>query len=168
MQLDLGGIAKGYAADEALKIISSQGIKSALVAASGDLAFSDAPPGHAGWTIGIDSLDQADKPFTRTLLLANAAVSTSGGSEQFLEADGKRYSHIINPETGLGIVNEITVTTVAKRGLLADPTATAVSVLGSELGILFIRQHPGLAAFIFEKDGSQFRVVESENFPSFK
>lgn len=157
MQLDLGAIAKGYAADEALRVINNLGIKSALVAASGDLAFSDAPPGQPGWKIGVDSSN-------RVLLLSNAAVSTSGASEQFLQSNGKHYSHIINPATGMGLVDDITVTTVARRGLLADPSATAVSVLGCERGLAFIEKHAGLAAFIAENVNGQLHSFETTEF----
>ena len=125
MQLDLGAIAKGYAADAALAAIASHGIRQALVAVSGDLAFGDPPPGKAGWKIGIEG---------GTLELRNAAVSTSGASEQYAEIDGRRYSHIVDPATGMGLTNSITVTVVARRGVDADALSTAASVLGEERG----------------------------------
>ena len=127
MQLDLGGIAKGYAADEALATLRARGIKSALVAVGGDIAIGDAPPGQQGWRIGLE-------PVGGELLLHNAAVSTSGDTEQFREIGGVRYSHIIDPKTGRGITSRIAVTVVARRGLEADPIATAISVLGEERG----------------------------------
>ncbi len=154
IELDLGGIAKGYAAEEAIRELSKLGITSALVAASGDLAFSDAPPGQPGWKIGIDSFDSADKPFTRVFMLANAAVSTSGGTEQYLEFQGKRYSHILDPRTGMGLEREIAVTTVSRDGMRADAAALVVSVLGQERGMAFIEAHPDLAALIVEKNRS--------------
>jgi thiamine biosynthesis lipoprotein len=141
MQLDVGGIAKGYAADEALAILEGLGIHSALVAASGDLVFSDAPPGQPGWKIGIDSFD-------KVLVLANRAVSTSGPSEQHLDAGGVRYSHIIDPKTGIGLTREITATVIAAHGIDADGMATAVCVLGPERGRAFIKKHPGTSVFI--------------------
>ena len=98
MQLDLGAIGKGYAADEALAVLEKLGLGRALVAMSGDLAFGDAPPGTRGWKIGITS---------QTLELANAAVSTSGDAEQHLDAGGKRYSHIIDPATATGLTRQI-------------------------------------------------------------
>ena len=91
MLLDLGGIGKGYAADEALKVIGAEGITSALVAASGDIVVSKAPPGRDGWVVDIAPLPGARE--TRQLLLVNAAVSTSGDAEQFVEIAGVRYSH---------------------------------------------------------------------------
>ena len=164
MELDLGAIAKGYAADQALDVISRLGIRSALVAASGDLAFGDSPPGETGWKIGLDSLDSASKPFTRVLILHNAAVSTSGNNEQFLESNGKRFSHIIDPKTGTGLTSDISVTAVAKLGIQADPAATAVSVLGREKGLIFIENHPGLAAFILETESHKTYALESTSF----
>lgn len=166
MQLDLGAIAKGYAADEAVLVLGDLGIHSALVAASGDLAFSDAPPGQPGWKIGIDSFDAADKPFTRILMLKNAAVSTSGAEEQHLDAGGKRYSHIIDPTTGMGLETDLTVTTIARHGLQADPAATAVSVLGCDRGIAFIDRYPQLGALVLEKRDGQIRTIESSSFKS--
>jgi FAD:protein FMN transferase len=159
MQLDVGGIAKGYAADRALAAISKLGIHSALVAASGDLAFSDAPPGERGWKIGVDALDDP-------LLLTNAAVSTSGSSEQHLDARGKRYSHIVDPKTGMGLTSNTSVTIVARRGIDADAAATAVEVLGRDPGLAFLRRRPDLAALIATKDNSgHYECVASPGFP---
>ena len=145
MQLDAGGIAKGYAADEALRVITNLGIRSALVAMSGDLAFSAAPPGKSGWIIEVHD---------RTLELTNAAVSTSGDSEQYLEANGKRYSHIVDPITGIAITNELTVSIVAPTGLEADPLATAVSVLGEVRGRRLVAKYPGVRVY-FQTDGTR-------------
>ena len=127
MQLDLGAIAKGYAADEALKTLRGLGVRRALIAVSGDIVAGDAPPGTQGWRIGLE-------PSGGELLLKNAAVSTSGDTEQSREIGGARYSHIIDPKSGLGLRSAIAVTVVARRGLDADPIATAVSVLGEARG----------------------------------
>jgi thiamine biosynthesis lipoprotein len=127
MQLDLGAIAKGYAADEALKTLRGLGVRRALIAVSGDIVAGDAPPGTEGWRIGLE-------PSGGELLLKNAAVSTSGDTEQSREIGGERYSHIIDPKSGLGLRSAIAVTVVARRGLDADPIATAVSVLGEARG----------------------------------
>lgn len=154
MQLDVGGIAKGYAADEALSVLSKMGIPSALVAASGDLTFSDPPPGERGWRIGLDALDSP-------LVLSNAAVSTSGDLEQHLDAGGKRYSHIIDPKTGVGLSSDATVSVIAKRGIDADAAATAVCVLGNERGLAFIERKPNLAALIVTKEDR----AKSSRFP---
>jgi len=153
MQLDVGANAKGYAADEALLVLAKLGIKSALVAASGDLAFSDAPPGEKGWKIGLDALKGP-------LLLAHAAVSTSGSTEQFFVMDGVRYSHILNPKTGLGLTTNVTTTVIAKHGIDADGMATAINVLGPERGLDFIDKQPGVAAVIATAE----KVIESTSF----
>jgi len=166
MQLDVGGIAKGYAADEALAALTKLGIRSALVAASGDLAFSNAPPGRAGWSIGIDSFDRANAPFTRILQLNNAAVSTSGDTEQHLDASGKRYSHVIDPKTDVGLTKGITVTIVAPHGIEADGLATAVSVLGASRGVKFVDSKPGVAALIVKRGAQGLEVIESSRFHS--
>lgn len=157
MQLDLGGIAKGYAADEALLVLHAQGIQSALVAASGDLAFSDAPPGEPGWKIGVAG--------GQTLVLHNAAVSTSGDTEQHLHSAGKRYSHVIDTRTGMGLTTRLTVTVVARHGLDADGADTAVDALGAEAGLQFIERHPELAAALYFGEGGEARTLFSRRFP---
>jgi thiamine biosynthesis lipoprotein len=130
MLLDLGGIAKGYAADEALAILSQCGFPSAMVAASGDLAFGDAPPGKLGWTVEIAPFGAAaGAPLT--LVLAHAAVSTSGDAEQFVEISSVRYSHIVDPTTGLGLTKPIAVTVVARHATLTDGLDNTCSVLDS-------------------------------------
>ncbi len=134
MQLDLGGIAKGYAADEALATLRAHGVKQALVAVSGDIAAGDPPPGKEGWRIGVE-------PKGGELLLRNAAVSTSGDTEQFLESDGVRHSHIIDPKTGLGLTSRVAVTVVARHGIDADALATAISVLGPDRGRALLSRH---------------------------
>jgi thiamine biosynthesis lipoprotein len=130
MQLDLGGIAKGYAADAALAVLARHGFRQAMVAASGDLALGEAPPGTAGWKIEIAPFGQAAAD-PLVLTLANVAVSTSGDAEQGLDLDDKRYSHILDPATGLGLTTQVAVTVVARRGIESDALATAVSVLAA-------------------------------------
>ncbi len=134
MQLDVGGIAKGYAADEALAVLAERNIRSALVAISGDLAIGDAPPGKRGWTVA------AGEP-AQVLELANTAVSTSGDTEQHLDAGGVRYSHIIDPATGMGITHAPVLTVIARRGIDADALATAVSVMGMERGRAVVERY---------------------------
>ncbi len=128
MQLDLGGIAKGYAADEALATLRAMGIESAMVAMSGDIAVTHAPPGERGWKIRLE-------PFDETVDLSDAAVSTSGDSEQFVEIGGKRYSHIIDPSTGMALTNSAAAAVIARHGIDADGLATALCVLGVDRGI---------------------------------
>jgi thiamine biosynthesis lipoprotein len=119
MRLDAGGIAKGYAADEALAVLRRMGISSALVAVSGDIAIGDPPPGQSGWRVRL-----GDEMRT----LSNVGVSTSGDEFQFVEIDGVRYSHIIDPRTGMPLQNSRNVSVIAPSAMEADALATAKSV----------------------------------------
>ena len=168
MQLDLGAIAKGYAADEALSVLRARGIRSALVAASGDLAIGDAPPGKPGWRVGVDSVDTPGSNFTRVLVLHNIAVSTSGDTEQHLDAAGRRYSHIVDPKTDFGLTSRISVTIVAAKGIDSDSLATAVSVLGPERGMNFVETKTHAAALIVTFPNGVARVRESSRFHSLR
>jgi thiamine biosynthesis lipoprotein len=167
MQLDLGGIAKGYAADEALKVLEKHGITRALVAAGGDIAVSDAPPDAKGWTIGIAPLLDPDSKPTRYLLLKNAAVSTSGDAEQSVEIDGKRYSHIVDPKTGIGLLGRMSVTVVARRGIDSDSLTKVVAVLGPKRGIPIIEKMPGISTFMVRKTDKGEETFQSKGFPKF-
>ena len=151
MRLDLGGIAKGWAADEALSILRKHNLQRALCAASGDIAIGQPPPGEEGWRVGIRALDQQGNFYTRTLHLKNCAVSTSGDTVQFIEIGGQRYSHIIDPRTGIGLTNRIMVTVIAETATETDSQATAISVLGMENGIKFAGDNR-LAAIITPMD----------------
>ncbi len=148
MQLDVGGIAKGYVAGEALKVLKAQGIRSALVAASGDIVVSDPPPGKRGWDLTLELMDG-----TRDIQLRNAAVSTAGDSEQFVLIEGKRYSHILDPHTGLPLTHRIGVSVVAPMGLEADGLDTTISVLGAPKGLELMKRHPKASALIVTADG---------------
>ncbi|MCE2725167.1 MAG: FAD:protein FMN transferase [Planctomycetaceae bacterium] len=157
-RLDLGGIGMGYAADRVLALLRDRGIVAALVDASGDIAVSGPPPGATGWRIAVRGLpgQAAAGP---TLLLANAAVTTSGDAFQGVEIDGVRYSHIVDPRTGLGVTGPAAVTVIAPDGTTADALATAASVLGPAEGAGLIARFPGCAArFVRLADG---RVHES-------
>jgi len=160
MLLDLGGIAKGYAADQALAILKKHGITSALVVAGGEVAVSAPPPGRKGWRIGIAPLESPEKPPTRLLLLHDAAVSTSGDSEQYVELGGKRYSHIVDPRTGIGVMGRSSVTVVASDATTSDGMATAVSVLGPQQGLELVRSTPGTAALIIRATDQGPRAFE--------
>jgi len=132
MRLDLGGLAKGYAGDQALAALQKQGLRRALFQAGGDVVVSGPPPGRRGWRIELPPASPGRRG--RVLTLAQAAVSTSGDTEQFVEFQGRRYSHIVDPRTGLGLTHRRLVTIVARTGLTADGLSTAVSVLGPEKG----------------------------------
>ena len=164
MALDVGAIGKGYAASEALTVLRERGIRSALVAVSGDLAFSDAPPGRRGWRIDIHNDDPALVGVPRVLELTNAAVSTSGPTEQHLDVDGRRYSHVIDPSSKMGLVNDITVTVIGRSGLDVDGLDTAVSVVGKDRGLALIESMPGAAALIIQRSTAGTTVTMSARF----
>jgi thiamine biosynthesis lipoprotein len=163
MALDVGANGKGYAASEAIEVLSGLGVSSALVAVSGDLAFSDAPPGQRGWRIAVHSGERLPG-VPGTLELTNAAVSTSGSSEQHVDVNGRRFSHIIDPASRMGLVDDITVTVIARHGLDADGLDTAVSVLGADRGLAFIESRPGTAALIIQRTSAGTRVRQSARF----
>jgi FAD:protein FMN transferase len=160
MRLDLGGIAKGYAADEALKELGARGFSRALVAASGDIAIGDPPPGERGWKIGISGWESDDS--SSTLLLRNCGISTSGDAEQYIEIDGVRYSHIVSPDTGLGLTERIQVTIIASDATTTDGMATAVSVLGKEAGLRLVEKEAHMAALVLIPTSGG----KMESFPS--
>ena len=128
MQIDLGGIARGYILQEALAVLRARGVPSAMIEAGGNLVVGDAPPGQPGWNVYVASGDTA--VLNRARALTNAAVATSGGNAQFIEVNGVRYSSVIDPRTGLGITGRHIVTVIAKDAALADAAATALRVLG--------------------------------------
>jgi thiamine biosynthesis lipoprotein len=167
MQLDLGGIAKGYAADEALKVLAKHGLTRALVAAGGDVAVRDAPPGKPGWTIEIAAVDPK-KEEARRMVLANAAVSTSGDAEQFVEIDGKRYSHIVDPRTGVGLIGRMSAAVVAPNGITADSLTKVVAVLGPKKGFAIIEQTKGVSARYVRKTDAGTEVFTSKRFPKLR
>ena len=167
MRLDLGAIAKGYAADEALRVLGNHGIRRVLIDAGGDLVAGDAPPGKKAWTVAIaahQSRDERskDKVKSHLLALANAAAATSGDRFQFAEIDGKRYSHIIDPRTGLGLTTPSSVTVVAPDAVTADSLASAVSVLGPKAGMELIENTPDCAALFVRQGEKGAEVFRSQ------
>ena len=129
MQLDLGGIAQGYIAQKTIDFLRTQGINNALVNASGDIVMSGAPEGKKGWVVGVNVPETTDELLSQKLTLQNRAVTTSGDAYQFIEKDGIRYSHIIDPATGFGVTSQRNVTAIAADGTTADWLATACSIL---------------------------------------
>ncbi len=163
MRLDLGGIAKGYAIDEALGVLKKHGINRALIDAGGDMVLGDPPPGKNGWRIGVARL-KVDTPPHCILVLANVAVATSGDAWQYVEIDGKRYSHIVDPRTGIGLTDHSSVTIVASTGMAADALASAVSVLGPEKGLKLIDETPKAAALIVRLPQQKVEIHQSNRW----
>jgi thiamine biosynthesis lipoprotein len=129
MQLDFGGIAKGYIAQWVINFLKANGIQQALVDAGGDIVMSGPPLNQQGWLIGVNLPETTDQLLNKKLQLSNCSVATSGDVFQFIEYKGVKYSHIINPLTGYGVTNLRNVTIVAKTGATADWLATACSIL---------------------------------------
>ena len=129
MQLDLGGIAQGYVAQKVINFLHSQGVNNALVNASGDIVVSGAPINKDGWVVGVNIPEKTAELLNQKLLLKNRAITTSGDAYQYIEKDGIRYSHIINPASGYGVTFQRNVTVIAADGTTADWLATACSIL---------------------------------------
>lgn len=168
MQLDLGGIAKGYAGDEALRVLKKHGISRALVDGGGDIVVGDPPPDRDGWRIEIETARKDPKRNAPDLLvLDNAAVATSGDAYQSLEIDGQRYSHIVDPETGLGLTTRSSVTVIAPDGTAADSLASAVSVLGPDRGLKLVDSREEAAARIVQIRNGRPEVCVSKRWSRF-
>lgn len=130
MQLDMGGIAKGHAVREAGRVLESCGLKRCLVALAGDVYAGEAPTGKDGWRIEVRG-DKSEEA-VGTLVVSHACVSTSGDAEQYVEVAGVRYSHILDPRTGVGTVGGLIVTAIGADGAYVDAADTASVVLGLE------------------------------------
>jgi thiamine biosynthesis lipoprotein len=139
MRIGFGGIGKGYAADKARQILQNLGIKSGIVNAAGDLITWGEQLNGSAWTIGIADPDQSGRPFS-SLNISNMAIATSGNYEKFVIIDGKRYSHTIDPKTGLPVSGIKSVSILCPSAELADALATPVIVMGVKVGLNLINQ----------------------------
>lgn len=124
MSLDFGGVAKGFAVDDVMRYIQREGIKSVLIEGGGDIRVGDAPPEKEGWDILLEN--------GQRMMLADIAIASSGSTYKYLEWEGIKYSHIINPHTGYGITNPKTVTVKAATCFMADMIATTFCLAGHE------------------------------------
>ncbi|MBS1564895.1 MAG: FAD:protein FMN transferase, partial [Bacteroidetes bacterium] len=164
MQLDLGGLGKGFVAQAALDLLKEYGFPSAMVNAGGKIVAGDPPPGREGWIIGINAPGEKEQTLPLFLLLQRFAVATSGDIYQFVEINGKRYSHIVNPHTGIGLTHSRNVTAIAADGTTADWLATACSILPLRKSLRLIRQIPGAALFITENRNGKILYKKSAGF----
>ncbi len=161
MQLDLGAIAKGYAADRASGVLRERGIENFLVNAGGDLKASGVKEKGIPWTIGIQHPRIPSQGIAR-LHPREAAVATSGDYEKFFMKDGERYHHILVPSTGMPARECQSVTIVAPSAMDADALATAIFVLGPQKGFALLTQLPNVHALIVDRRGS---VLLSPQWP---
>ncbi|TVP99323.1 MAG: FAD:protein FMN transferase [Balneolaceae bacterium] len=150
MRLDLGGIAKGYAAEEAVRVIQTYGIRSVLVDAGGDITLGDPPPGRESWDVAVPKVRRDPSAEHIRLRLAGKTVTTSGDMFQYIEIGGKRYSHIINPKTGIGSTDRLQATVVSSNGMYADAFASALTLMDPEDGIALINRLEETEAVIFQ------------------
>jgi FAD:protein FMN transferase len=141
MMLDPGGIAKGYAADLAVKTLGEQGIRAGVVAAAGDIRTFGMRPDGKPWNIGIKNPrpKNGSDDILATVRLGDKAISTSGDYERFFIRDGQRYHHILDPKTGYPAGGCRSVTVITDRGVFTDAFSTAVFVLGPEKGLKLAR-----------------------------
>lgn len=144
MRLDLGGIAKGYAVDEAMNVLLQQGITHALVDGGGDLSLKNDPIIGQKWKIAVQSGKVYD--------LANCAIATSGNQYKFLENNGKRYSHLIDPRTGMGVTHQRQVTVIADNCMKADALASACSILSKAKAKQLARKMDAKLYILTKKD----------------
>ena len=164
MKLDLGGIAKGYALDEALSVLRQHGIRRALVTGGGDMAAGDPPPDKRGWRIEVAPLDVTNAPPARFVSLVNAGLATSGDLFQRLDIDGRRYSHVVDPRTGLGLTDHSLVTVIARDAMTADGLSKVVGVLGPEKGFSRIEESPHAAACVVRVPETTIETKETRRF----
>ena len=151
IELDLGGIAKGYTADRMLKTLRRHCLSRCIIDAGGDLVIGDPPRKSKGWRIKVGGLEHSASPY---LELSNCAAATSGDIEQFVILNGKRFSHLINPFSGLGLTTQAQVTIIAPTGIVADSLASACIVLGIEKSQRYLRnQRQTEAYFMLRNDG---------------
>lgn len=162
MRLDFGGIAKGYAVDAAYAVLAGYGVTRMLVDGGGDIRVGDAPPDEQGWRIEA-RLVRDGLLADETVTLVQTAVATSGSTYRYIESGGMRYSHILDPKTGMGLTEERIVTVVAPTCMEADGLASVLSVMGGEVGVEFATGM-GVAARVLEARGETYLAWETGGF----
>ncbi|AYQ30698.1 FAD:protein FMN transferase [Runella sp. SP2] len=159
MRIGFGGIGKGYAAEMAKRLMIQRGVENGIVNASGDLTTWGAQPNGEPWTIGIAHPDAKEQPFSY-FNISNISVATSGNYEKYVMIGGKKYSHTIDPKTGLPVSGIKSVTIICPNAEIADAMATPVTVMGVRVGLDLINQMQGMACIIIDDTN---RVFTSKN-----
>ncbi len=159
MRIGFGGIGKGFAAEKVKTLLQNAGLTNGIVNASGDLCAWGTQPNGNPWTVGIAHPDLKDAPFSY-LSISNRAIATSGTYEKFITINGKRYSHTINPKTGLPVQGIKSVTIIAPNAELADALATPVSVMGIKSGLYLIEQIPEVHAIVIDDQNNVFKTSQ--------
>lgn len=163
--LDLGGIGKGYAAQRMLEVMQKYGFAQALCDAAGNMAIGLAPPEREGWQVGIELPSQRGQLLPRQLSLQQGAISTSGDLYQFVEINGVRYSHILNPHTGLGLTNRRQVSIVAPDAAQADWLSTACCILSPRKALRLAR-HERVEILLLEVRPAGIKAWSSKGWAS--
>jgi thiamine biosynthesis lipoprotein len=160
MRLDLGGIAKGYALDEATRVLKARGVRCSLVSGGGDLFAAGSPPGQSGWKIEIGELDVTNAPPGRVVWLKDRALVTSGDRFQRVELGGIRYSHLLDPRTGWALTHPSQVTLIGAEAMTTDALSKVLSVLGPDPGFERLRRYP-VEAFLMHAPRGPVEVRET-------
>jgi len=155
MRIGFGGIGKGYAAERAKAILQAAGVKSGVVNASGDLTTWGTQPNGDKWTIGIVHPAFANNIFSY-MNISGLSVATSGNYEKFILIDGQKYSHTINPKTGLPVTGIKSVTIVSTNAEIADAMATPVMIMGIHAGIDMINQIKDIEVIVIDDDNKLY------------
>jgi thiamine biosynthesis lipoprotein len=161
MRIGFGGIGKGYAADRARAILQNLGVTSGIVNAAGDLVTWGTQPNGKPWTIAIADPDKSITPFS-TLNISNMAIATSGNYEKYVMIGGRKYSHTIDPKTGLPVAGIKSVSIISPSAELADAMATPVMVMGVRVGLDLINQLKQIACIIID-DNNQIHCSKNIN-----
>jgi len=159
MRIGFGGIGKGYAAEKAREMLQQMGVKSGIVNASGDLTAWGLQPDGKPWTVGIAHPDMAGLPFSY-LNISDMAIATSGNYEKYIVVNGKKYSHTIDPRTGLPVTGIKSVSIICANAEMADAMATPVTIMGIEAGLFMINQLKGIGCIIIDDNN---RIFTSKN-----
>jgi len=149
MRIGFGGIGKGYAAERAKLMMKRKGIESGIVNASGDMTTWGLQPNGEPWTIGIADPNAKERLFSY-MNITNKAVATSGNYEKFIMVNGQKYSHTINPKTGLPVRGIKSVTILSANAEIADAMATPVMIMGIRAGLDMINQINDLEAIVVD------------------
>lgn len=155
MRIGFGGIGKGYAAERARYIMKLSGVESGIVNASGDLTTWGLQPNGNPWTIGIANPNSSNELFSY-INVTNMAVATSGNYEKFVMIDGKKYSHTIDPRTGLPVSGIKSVTIITLNAEIADAMATPVMIMGIKAGMHLINQMKDIEAIVIDDNNTVF------------
>jgi thiamine biosynthesis lipoprotein len=159
MRIGFGGIGKGYAAEMAKQLLLKNNVQSGIINASGDLSAWGLQPNGTKWTIGVADPDSPNAAFSY-MEISNKAVATSGNYEKFITINGKKYSHTIDPKTGLPITGIKSVTIIASNAEFADAMATPIAVMGIKAGLFLIDQIPDLYCIIIDDNN---KIYTSKN-----